>query len=334
MAYIKQVNIGSTNYDIVDAKNVATLETSSTTTQSYEIGDYIVYNGILYKVIAAIAAGETITVGTNVSPVTVSSELKSINSDIDDINSAISVLPSTLSDFVVADDEATPTTEVDFSSADTTLDPTSTESVALLTATDAWSARLHKISQMFKNIRYLIKMLGTSDFSNVANTISGAIGNTALTTTATTLSGAVAEHEGDISSLDTLIGDTALTTAAETVTGAIVEHEQDISDINGNLTNINYRKRKTGNSMSAEFVTTGVQIDANRVFAMITLPFITTNNDYTVTVNSCTLLGISVITPSTVTIDNKTTAGVRLSIPYSGTVRSAYAVVLTLTITY
>ena len=228
MAYIKKINLGNTQYDIIDGKNIATLESSSTATQSYEIGDYIIYNGTLYKVTAAIAVGGTITIGSNVTPVTVSSELKSINS-------SISVLPSTLSDFVISDDQATPTSEVDFSSADTTLDPTTTESVELLTAVDSWSARLHKISQMFKNIRYLLKMLGTSDFSNVASTVSGAIGNTALTTTATTLSGAVAEHEGDISSLDTLIGDTALTTTAQTVTGAIAEHEEDISTINGNL---------------------------------------------------------------------------------------------------
>ena len=199
MAYIKKINIGNTQYDIIDGKNIATLESSSTATQSYEIGDYIIYNGTLYKVTAAIAVGGTITIGSNVTPVTVSSELKSINS-------SISVLPSTLSDFVISDDQATPTSEVDFSSADTTLDPTTTESVELLTAVDSWSARLHKISQMFKNIRYLLKMLGTSDISNVASTVTGAIGNTALTTTANTLSGAVVEHEGDISTLSTNIG--------------------------------------------------------------------------------------------------------------------------------
>ena len=45
--------------------NLAMIE-SSPATQAHAVGDYIVYNGQLYKVTAAISAGESLTIGTNV----------------------------------------------------------------------------------------------------------------------------------------------------------------------------------------------------------------------------------------------------------------------------
>lgn len=55
---------------------IAPREATDTATQNYAIGDYLVYDGKLYKVTAAIANGETITPGTNVSEDKVSEELK------------------------------------------------------------------------------------------------------------------------------------------------------------------------------------------------------------------------------------------------------------------
>ena len=57
----------------------ATLESSSTATQAYSVGDYLTYNGYLYKVTVAIASGDTITVGTNVEQTTVGDELNSLH---------------------------------------------------------------------------------------------------------------------------------------------------------------------------------------------------------------------------------------------------------------
>jgi len=88
-------------------------------------------------------------------------------------------------DLLYADDTATPTGEVDFSSQDTSLSPSSSVSVDLLSGDDSWSARFVKISQMFKNIRFLLGKLGTTDISSIGNgTVTGALStlNSKMTT--------------------------------------------------------------------------------------------------------------------------------------------------------
>lgn len=51
--------------------SIATVELTSTASTSHAVGDYLMLGGVLYEVTSAIAAGETITPGTNVTPVTV-----------------------------------------------------------------------------------------------------------------------------------------------------------------------------------------------------------------------------------------------------------------------
>lgn len=80
-----------------------------------------------------------------------------------------------ISDFLYADDDDEPTGEVDFTSQDE-LNPSSSVSVDILSGNDGWSQRFVKISQMFKNIRFLINKLGTTDISSIGNgTVTGAI---------------------------------------------------------------------------------------------------------------------------------------------------------------
>ena len=55
--------------------SLATVETTSTASKAYAVGDLLVYNNQLYKVASAIAAGGTLTPGTNITAVTVESEL-------------------------------------------------------------------------------------------------------------------------------------------------------------------------------------------------------------------------------------------------------------------
>lgn len=52
------------------AGSIATIE-SSPATAAHAVGEYIVLNGQLYKVTAAIAAGQTLTVGTNIAATTI-----------------------------------------------------------------------------------------------------------------------------------------------------------------------------------------------------------------------------------------------------------------------
>lgn len=63
--------------DIADIlTSIAPIEETTTTTQAYAVGDYLYYDGTLYKVTTAIASGGTISIGTNVSPVSVADTMK------------------------------------------------------------------------------------------------------------------------------------------------------------------------------------------------------------------------------------------------------------------
>ena len=61
--------------------SVAQIETSPATA-SHTVGQYLVYNGQLYKVTAAISVGETLVVGTNIVATSVGSEISDLNSDL------------------------------------------------------------------------------------------------------------------------------------------------------------------------------------------------------------------------------------------------------------
>ena len=70
---------GSTMNKVIGS--VAVIETSPAAA-SHAAGDYIVWNGQLYKVTAAISAGQTLTVGTNITATTAGAELASLNNDL------------------------------------------------------------------------------------------------------------------------------------------------------------------------------------------------------------------------------------------------------------
>lgn len=63
------------NIGAIDAGSIATIE-SSPATQAHAVGDYIVYNGQLYKVTAAIAQGESLTAGTNIRSSKVADQIR------------------------------------------------------------------------------------------------------------------------------------------------------------------------------------------------------------------------------------------------------------------
>lgn len=47
-------------------------------TRNYSVGDYVYILGFLYKVTAAVATGNTFTVGTNITATTVMDEIKAL----------------------------------------------------------------------------------------------------------------------------------------------------------------------------------------------------------------------------------------------------------------
>ena len=70
---------------------------ASVSTHAYAIGDYFIYNDVLYKATAAIAIGATIVPNTNCSATNVTSEIKVINADIDDVKSDLTNLTASVS---------------------------------------------------------------------------------------------------------------------------------------------------------------------------------------------------------------------------------------------
>ena len=63
----------------------ASIERGETASKAYNVGDFLVKDGILYKVTKAIAEGDALTVGTNIELDTVASELSEIKSNLSDI---------------------------------------------------------------------------------------------------------------------------------------------------------------------------------------------------------------------------------------------------------
>lgn len=68
----------------VEPGSIATIERSPATA-NHSIGEFIVYNSKLYKVIAAIVTGETLVEGTNIESASVGSELTALNNGLTDI---------------------------------------------------------------------------------------------------------------------------------------------------------------------------------------------------------------------------------------------------------
>lgn len=65
-----------------NASNLATIESSTTASQSYSEGDHLVLNGQLYEVTADVASGETLVVGTNITARNVGEELTALNNGL------------------------------------------------------------------------------------------------------------------------------------------------------------------------------------------------------------------------------------------------------------
>lgn len=72
--------VDTNSKDMITAYN----EASATSTHAYAIGDYFIYNNVLYKATAAIAIGDTIVPDTNCSTTNVGAELIKLNSDLNE----------------------------------------------------------------------------------------------------------------------------------------------------------------------------------------------------------------------------------------------------------
>ena len=82
--------------------NIAQIESSATASRAYAVGDMLVYGGTLYKVTAAISAGNVLTVGGNIAATTVGSEITSLNNDFANPFTILSfTMPTTITNMVI-----------------------------------------------------------------------------------------------------------------------------------------------------------------------------------------------------------------------------------------
>ena len=101
---IKYSGIGS------DA-NIATVEVQSTATQAFEVDSYVIVSNTLYRVIKAIAVGDSFEEGTNIKKTTVGDEIKNLSASeisyndsstslgVDNVQGAIQALNTHLTEF-------------------------------------------------------------------------------------------------------------------------------------------------------------------------------------------------------------------------------------------
>jgi len=100
------VDVFNDNADKVDANaqktgaNLATIEAVATASKPYAVGEYLVLNGILYKVTQAIANGGALVVGTNIAQDSVGTELKSLKDALS--NSLVFVQNAKCVEFLVS----------------------------------------------------------------------------------------------------------------------------------------------------------------------------------------------------------------------------------------
>lgn len=87
----------SDNFDKIDAVvgDIATVE-SSPTAAAHSVGEFLLYEGRLYKVTAAISAGTNLILGTNVSAANIGNELKSLQDSVSSI-SDVTITPASTS---------------------------------------------------------------------------------------------------------------------------------------------------------------------------------------------------------------------------------------------
>lgn len=90
-------NVADVRQDAEDMITANNEGAAATSTRAYSIGDYFIYNDVMYKATAAIAIGDTIVPNTNCVATNVDTELKSQASDITQLNNDLANVNSLIS---------------------------------------------------------------------------------------------------------------------------------------------------------------------------------------------------------------------------------------------
>jgi len=89
MSSIDKINVGGVDFEIASSPTpvMAPVETGTTATQAYAVGDYVIVGSTLHEVTAAIAIDDTFTEGINISTSTsLGDEINQLNNDLTVIN--------------------------------------------------------------------------------------------------------------------------------------------------------------------------------------------------------------------------------------------------------
>lgn len=153
------------------------------------------------------------------------------------VETALTAIESELNNIGTSDTKSNRVTFTSGDETDTSMISAWTD-VNKLATNETHATLFSKISTMFKNIRFLMKKQGTTNMG----------------TSATTITGAIAEHENDISAINGTLSDHG--TSINSLSNTVSEHETAISEINSKiaLSNVKYlgddrhvRYRRTGN---------------------------------------------------------------------------------------
>ena len=149
-----------------NTSTLATVESTSTASQAYSVGDYLVYNGILYRVTAAIRSGQTLVPGTNITDTTAGAELASLNNGLNNSGSTYIKLP---------DGTAFAWGRIKFEAANTTGTKIATETfpltfIAQPAAVISWCDSQH-VFEYFNAVSVYNPGLTANTFTAVANQI-------------------------------------------------------------------------------------------------------------------------------------------------------------------
>lgn len=85
MSYIDSIDVGGVVFDIKASPipAMATIETGTTATRAYAIGDYVIIGTQLYQVTAAIAIGDEFEEGVNISsPTSLANEITALSGKV------------------------------------------------------------------------------------------------------------------------------------------------------------------------------------------------------------------------------------------------------------
>ena len=227
--------------DMISAYNEGAAETS---THAYAIGDYFIYNDVLYKATAAIAIGDTIVPNTNCQATNVTTQIKALESVTDKVGDLTTLTTTDKSSAVAAINEVNNRASSAADAVGTLSNLTTTDKTSAVAAINEVNANLGDLSD-----------LDTTDKSSIVNAINEVAGGAgsnyiefsdSISLTVDSAYGTLFSHTEnvDISSLGLTNAPTVLAVCYEPSDGKVAETA--ISTVTSRVVAIAYVRATSG----------------------------------------------------------------------------------------